>query len=221
MFIDKQTPVLPFWQLPDSLMLRGDGTERCCPIRTAFGVGIYVRSLFSEPYYLAHPPLLTATARRLLFSSPKEAEGLPDDAVLEAIVWYLADGRLSRSKVKKRLFGTSCPMTEEGEAARLFSYKWDMPALWASFVAEYRIDLTQPPHRDMHLWQFDALFRALPPESAVGRLSSLRALDPASIADADLRAEAAAEKHRVRIPAEAELNEMYNDTHMCEGRFFV
>ncbi len=226
--IHMQQECLPFWYLPDSLTVTcGEGTVTC-PIRTEFRVGIVLRCLFSEPYYLSRPEKLTALAQRILFAEPEQLCGAEDTAILEAIVWYLSDGRMTRGAVHRRLQtgggnrrGGSTRNTKlpcpAGEAA-IFSYKWDMPALWAAFLAEYRIDLMREPYQRMHLWQFDALVRGLSPDSTVSRLAVLRSPTPEMLEDEGMRVRALADKLRFRIPSDKELNEMYNDTHLCERR---
>lgn len=215
---------LPFWYLPDALVLsRGNGTV-LCPIRTEFGVGITLRALFSEAYYISRPQKLLGVIAERLFSSPDTLRGVADEELLAATVWYLADGRIPRREIMARLWrGTDGKDTAErtdGNAvsAALFSYKWDMPTVWTSCLAAYGIDLMRTPYCRMHLWQFDALIRGLAPDSALSRLCTLRGTALSDIGDAEVRAATAAEKLRVRIPAEAALNEMYNDTHMSERR---
>lgn len=188
---------LPFWEMPDHLIVGG----KRYPIRTDFRVGIRVRQMIWDPYYAAHPAALLDGIRHLLFAG--DAVAADDAALLCAVVWYLLDGRVEPERIMARLSGDAgsdlarklCAGKEDGDP--VFSYLWDTPALYAAFLQAYRVDLLCA---DMHLWQFDALFASLPDDCALSRTMALRALPLQSVEDGDARAALAAGKLAHRIP---------------------
>ena len=92
--------------------------------------------------------------------------------------------------------------TATDERDEVFSYLWDMPAVYAAFRAAYRMDLYT---ETLHLWQFDALFDALPENSTLRQTMALRAIHPEDAADDETRVMLAAQKLACRIPDYAEL----------------
>ncbi|MBP3919614.1 MAG: hypothetical protein J6I50_10660 [Clostridia bacterium] len=238
---------LPFWSLPRMLWLTKrtgypDSVEngkripeemRFYRIHSDFRTGIRLRCLWEEPYYLTRAKQLLATTRRLLFAEPEMTLCCSDDAVMEAVVWYLLDGRMSRRKVREMLFSprkstakrgdaSSCDENQEQRKAQkekgCFSYKWDMPDLYASFLQVYHVDLCSKAADSLHLWQFDAMLRGLPDTCGFSRLTALRSISLSDIPDDDVRAETAALQCRLRIPQETELNEMCIDTQICAAK---
>ena len=199
---------LPFWEMPDHLRIGGQSY----PIETDFRVGIRIRQMMWEPYYAAHPAQLLDAVRRLLFCDGAVPD-CSDTALLCAAVWYLLDGRVERERILRRLTGdggSSGRMRaciEEGEA--IFSYLWDMPALYAAFLSVYRVDLLT---QRMHLWQFDALFASLPADCPLSRTMALRACSLSSAEDGEARASLAAQKCAVRIPDEETLHRIMQET---------
>jgi len=69
----------------------------------------------------------------------------------------------------------------------LYDFEFDAPYIYAAFLAQYGIDLTE---EDLHWWKFIALFRALTGDSKIVEIMSYRAADPSEIKD---------EKERARI----------------------
>ena len=211
---------LPFWEMPDCLTVGG---ERY-PIRTDFRVGIRIRQMFWEPYYTAHPAQLLDGIRHLLFCG--ETHPADDTALLGAAVWYLLDGRVEPGRITARLSGDAgsdparklCAGKEDGDP--VFSYLWDTPALYAAFLQVYRVDLLTS---DMHLWQFDALFAALPEDCTLCRTMALRALPLQSAEDGEARAALAAGKLTHRIPDQDTLHRMtlctLQDLPSADGSF--
>lgn len=196
---------LPFWEMPDHLTV--DGGQ--FPIHTDFRVGIRIRQMLWEPYYQAHPDDFLDAVCRLLFVKPPDAV-MDGTALLCAVVWYLLDGRTTPERIAARLTaGTEnfasamasdaglrlCADMDAGEP--VFSYLWDMPALYAAFLSVYRMDLLRC---EMHLWQFDALFASLPADCPLSRTMALRASALSSAEDGDARAALAAQKLLHRIP---------------------
>lgn len=208
---------LPFWHLPHELRVRGV----MYPIRTDFRIGIRVRQLFWDPYLRTRRGIMLDTVRRLLFLEMPPAGADEDEALLRAVLWYLLDGRMSPERLQKRLEVIASaddtePTSDErhgigqgvvlgtatDERDEVFSYLWDMPAVYAAFRAAYRMDLYT---ETLHLWQFDALFDALPENSTLRQTMALRAIHPEDAADDETRVMLAAQKLACRIPDYAEL----------------
>ena len=201
---------LPFWEMPAHLWIGG----KSYPIDTDFRVGIRIRQMMWEPYYAAHPDRLLDAVRHLLFRDGSIPD-CGDTELLCAVVWYLLDGRVEREGILRRMTADSAGGAserfraglEEGEP--VFSYLWDMPALYAAFLSVYRVDLLT---EQMHLWQFDALFASLPADCPLSRTMALRACPLSSAEDGDARAALAAQKLAVRIPDDETLHRMIRQT---------
>ena len=127
---------LPFWEMPAHLWIGG----KSYPIDTDFRVGIRIRQMMWEPYYAAHPDRLLDAVRHLLFRDGSIPD-CGDTELLCAVVWYLLDGRVEREGILRRMAADSAGGAserfraglEEGEP--VFSYLWDMPALYAAFLS--------------------------------------------------------------------------------------
>lgn len=197
---------LPFWEMPEHLVI--DGTAY--PIDTDFRVGIRVRQMIWDPYYQTHTAQLFDGIRRLLFGAGSSV-CCTETSFFAAVIWYLLDGRMSPDRIGRRLAGgdgrerdmASRITAVSGDAEPVFSYLWDMPALYAAFLEVYRVDLLSVK---MHLWQFDALFASLPGDCALQKTMALRAASADDAEDGNARARLAAEKLTVRIPSTEELH---------------
>ena len=203
---------LPFWEMPDRLMI--DGISY--PIDTDFRVGIRIRQMFWEPYYQTRQMLLIDGIRRLLFFGADVGVG-QETELLCAVLWYLMDGRLSEEGILRRLSGEdtyAAGAISASGADTVFSYLWDMPAVYASFMSVYRMDLLTA---DMHLWQFDALFAALPEDCVLRKTMALRAAPIDSEEDDAARAVLAAQKLAVRVPMS---DKLYGDCLLRNGSAF-
>ncbi len=192
---------LPFWEMPAHLVIGG----RSYPIDTDFRVGIRIRQMFWTPYYQKRQQRLIDGILQLLFFGADVGVGADVD-LLCAVLWYLMDGRMSEERIIRRLTGdgTAAEAVHLSEGDAVFSYLWDMPSVYASFLSVYHIDLLT---EKMHLWQFDALFAALPEETALRRMMAIRAAPIDSAEDGDARAALAAQKLSVRIPDDRMLND--------------
>lgn len=71
-----------------------------------------------------------------------------------------------------------------GRGGQVMSFVKDEGLIYASFYAEYGIDLVKA---QMHWWQFLALMRGLSSESALMRVASVRAIKPSDIKNPALR----------------------------------
>ena len=194
---------LPFWEMPDRLTLGG----RSYPINTDFRVGIRIRQMFWEPYYQKRQACLLDAVRQLLFYDAVLGD-VTEAELLCTVLWYLLDGRMTEERILRRLTGDGNAVLlswQSDRAEAVFSYLWDMPAVYAAFLASYHIDLLT---ENMHLWQFDALFASLPEDCMLCRAMTLRAVSADAAEDGDSRAALAAQKLAVRIPDDNTLHRL-------------
>lgn len=81
------------------------------------------------------------------------------------------------SAISSFLKGPGMPGKGRSEGgAPLLDVTQDAPLIYAAFLGAYGIDLLQC---DLHFWQFLSLLSALPGDTALARVMSLRALDGA------------------------------------------
>ncbi|MBQ8578334.1 MAG: hypothetical protein IJ449_10295 [Clostridia bacterium] len=225
MFNDTHTGIPLLWELPQALCIRAANGEvyGVYAIHPSFSVGLYLRCLWEEPYYLARPGDLMALTCAHLFVSSASLCGIPFEDLAAAVLWYLLDGRVTGEQVRKLLSSGDGGKMETGNGIsaageeQMLSYKWDLPEICSSFLQVYGIDLCAEENRDLHLWQFDALLRGLPADCALGRTLGIRGCDLSALADDDARALAAAERMRVRIPPENVLNTLWRERSECNG----
>lgn len=80
----------------------------------------------------------------------------------EKMLWFYAGG-------EERNVGGS------GKGARLYDFEQDGNLIWAAFLAQYGIDLTEV--RDLHWWKFRAMFRNLDEQQQISRIMGWRGVD--------------------------------------------
>ena len=56
-------------------------------------------------------------------------------------------------------------------------YTYDMGLIIASFISDYKIDLSEPENETMHWWKFIDLLNGLSPKSALSRVREIRNKD--------------------------------------------
>ncbi|MBQ7982116.1 MAG: hypothetical protein IJ302_00990, partial [Clostridia bacterium] len=116
---------LPFWGLPEQLEIGGVRY----PIDADFRTGIRVRQMWCDPYFVPRPRLLFEWTAALLFRCAELPAADGDTAA--AVLWYLMDGRVPRSRLKARMCSDAHREASgedaDGGTERVFSYKWDMP----------------------------------------------------------------------------------------------
>ena len=56
-------------------------------------------------------------------------------------------------------------------------YSYDMGLIIASFISDYKIDLSEPENETMHWWKFIDLLNGLSPKSALNRVREIRNKD--------------------------------------------
>lgn len=62
-------------------------------------------------------------------------------------------------------------------------YTYDMGLIIASFISDYKIDLSEPENETMHWWKFIDLLNGLSPKSALNRVREIRNKDPGDYKD--------------------------------------
>lgn len=137
-------------RLPDSLNV--NGVEY--PINTDFRAGIHYELLMQEEDEKA-----VAEGLKLYYG-----ERIPldlEDAILQ-INWFRNCG-----KPEKKLTGAAA-----GNGKQAFSFSCDSDYVYAAFMAQYQIDLTEVAY--MHWWKFMALFESLDKESRLMEIMGYR-----------------------------------------------
>lgn len=80
--------------------------------------------------------------------------------------------------------GKAVDKTDEREYEPVISFSKDEELIYASFLAEYGIDLSKDK---LHWWRFLALLKNLSSESALMKVASIRATKPSDIKNPALR----------------------------------
>lgn len=62
-------------------------------------------------------------------------------------------------------------------------YTYDMGLIIASFISDYKIDLSEPENETMHWWKFIDLLNGLSPKSALNRVREIRNKDTGDYKD--------------------------------------
>ena len=126
---------LPFWELPKTLWIN----DICVTINTDFRAGIRVRQMWWDPYFRGRGDLFWRYAGQILCG--KEIALVWDEDAAVTLLWYLLDGRVPCSAIRRRLSQT----VSDGETETVepygegVSYVWDMPLIAASFLQVYGI----------------------------------------------------------------------------------
>lgn len=130
-------------------------------------------------------------------------EGIPRDIVpaYEAMLWFIRCGEESKSDAKQRQ-GTGPPV----EAKRMIDYALDGKYIYAAFLDQYGIDLTEIAH--LHWWKFRALFTGLRDDHEITRIMGYRAVNTAKIKNKEQRAKYNQLKELYRIPEDLPLEDL-------------
>ena len=99
--------------------------------------------------------------------------------------------------------GGEIPKTKSKSGKQLISFVKDEELIYASFLMQYKIDLTDAK---MHWWKFLALFRNLGKDTPVMQVASLRNTNPADIKDSKIRRKVIEQKHMFSIDENAEVD---------------
>ena len=174
-------------RLPDSVTVNG----RVCPILTDFRRWILMLDLFDECRESSDAPLDLITAAkcaiRIVSAEPDGLSDLPADslaALLEALAVFASGGAEPAST------------DEHGDSVQVIDFSCDAELILSAFQSAYGIDLTR---EYVHWWRFLALLRALPADTDLMRVVSLRTCDTTKIGDDELRRRMRRAKAAVRI----------------------
>ena len=114
------------------------------------------------------------------------AEDFAPEELIEAFAAFL----LQKNSVRAENYGEAC------RSEKIFDFAADSELIFASFMADYGIDLTA---EHMHWCKFMALLKSLSPDSPLMRTVRLRQTDTSKIEDDRLRRQIRRAKNAVRI----------------------
>lgn len=160
----------------------------------------------------------TAFERMMRFASdpgvvvPFMQKVLPDkklagtlEQMLGAMVYFYACGETApKGKSTKK-------------AKRIIDYELDSGLIYAAFMAQYRIDLTE---ESLHWWRFRALFDGLNESHQIVKIMGYRAADVASIKDPDRRKHYREMQNRYKLPDIRTPEEIERDNIRNLEKFF-
>ena len=101
--------------------------------------------------------------------------------ILTLLIQYLQRGKSVREMEEM--------MSLQGNEDPDIDYSQDFGYITASFISDYRIDLSDPENDSMHWWKFVDLLNGCNPKSAIGRVRVLRNMDPSDYKDPKARAQ--------------------------------
>jgi len=130
------------------------------PIDTDFRTWIKLESLLLDEELNQGDKLVLAL--KLVYPNPVPPFFLME--ALEEIFWFYTCGKAPADDGKDE-------EAEEREA--IFSYEADAPYLYAAFLEQYGIDLTEV---ELHWWKFQALMKGLKPDTLFVKILGYRAM---------------------------------------------
>lgn len=145
-------------QLPDKVKV--DGAEY--PINTDFRAIILIDQIM-------HDKELSDTERILSALNIFYIEKAPEQTTqaIEKLVWFFRCDRKQDEQEKRR--------GRFQKHTRAIDYSIDSRLIWAAFLQEYRIDLTQP--MNLHWWKFCALMENLSDNCKISKVMMYRTVD--------------------------------------------
>lgn len=148
------------------------------PVRTSHKVWLEIGAVLEKGGAASPVQALRLCYRDAMPEDPKQA--------LSALLWFF-------------LGGEEPDRASNGEP--LFSFSQDEALIYASFYAQYGLDLSAV---QLHWWQFLALLRGLGADTPLIRTAAIRAANPADIKDSALRRRLIAQKRAVALENNAE-----------------
>lgn len=88
------------------------------------------------------------------------------DGAMEQLLWFHRCGEE---------YAGECTVTKRTE--RYYSFGQDASSIYASFLSQYNVRLTQTRNYDLHWWEFKAMFDAVDGDSRMGRIIYYRTAD--------------------------------------------
>jgi hypothetical protein len=149
--------------LPDALVVDG----RVFPISTSFRTGILFEQLIIDSQ-ISDKEKLQETFRLFFIDDlPRNIE-----EATEAVLWFYRCGLEAKEKKGKK--NDKNPSFTK----RIYDYDIDAPLIYAAFVQQYGIDLSED---DLHWWKFSALFKGLDEECEISKIMGYRGADLSQI----------------------------------------
>lgn len=157
----------------------GDGVYY--PVRTDFRVWLKFAQLLEDltPENVARA--FAACYTKIMPQNPEKA--------LSLLCEFFSGGEVSKTKNKN--------------GKQLISFAKDEELIYASFLMQYKIDLTDA---QMHWWKFLALFRNLGKDTPIMQVATLRNTNPAEIKDSKIRRRVIEQKRIFSIDENAEVD---------------
>jgi len=154
--------------LPETVSINGEEV----PVETDFRAWVLMEQLFFDERVGDADRLLLACGLVLPEGYP------PSAAAYEAVCGFYLAGERKRPAGKNR--------RKKGAQPRAYDFGEDWGYIYAAFLQQYRIDVTDPELR-MHWWKFRALMNALGEETTMSRIIACRTRDLSKIKDRELR----------------------------------
>lgn len=168
---------LSLWgPLPDKVGVAGKQIS----IRTDFRVGIRFALLMEDREFPVMQKLLL-TLRMYYPLLPQDAE-----AGIQGVLWFYRCGTAEKHQRKG-----------DGSGPSLFSYRQDGGLIYAAFLEQYGIDLTET---ELHWWKFRALFEGLRQDCLFRQVMGWRAAPLSDRMTKEERALLRARKALYRLP---------------------
>lgn len=173
---------------PEGMTSSADGNWY--PLNTDFRVWIKFEALFEELKQKSEEAVVEACI--LCFKREDGEEYRLPETALEAIrmlfAFYCGMKDMSELEAKKKDETEDEEADEEAEdnkQRQIYSYEHDGDYIYAAFVQQYGIDLTEC---NLHWWKFKALFAGLTSATKMREIMEIRATDVSKIKDKERRA---------------------------------
>ena len=175
-----------------------DGVEYA--VNTGFDVWIEIGGILLEKEGVS----VKNIARMLALAYPV----LPENPIkaVEGILWFYSGG--VEKQANEETVGFQAP---------LIDVKRDFKYIWAAFLSEFGLDLSENP---LHWWKFLALLTALGENSCFSRIVSYRSIDTSHIKNRDTRMFYEKMKKKYRLPDLRSDDEREMDTILKLGMLF-
>lgn len=180
--------------LPRAVSIRG----REVPIEAGYRAGIRFERLLRDRKLSNAEKLERAIG---LYFKPGDVG--PEDVkdAVDAVIWFYRCGR--EPPEKKEQYGAEAAYEPE----KAFDYEHDAGYIYAAFMQAYRIDLT----KNLHWWQFRALFQALPEDTMMMKIIGYRTAKVPPKASSEQRQRIEELKRVYALPLDADQQKLKTD----------
>ena len=157
-------------RLPDRVEIGGKEYQIFSDFRTSILFETMMRSELSDK------EKLTQMLHIYYPVVPKET----GEAIIK-IMWFYSCGKEQQENKKNRT-------KQEFQRHKVsYSFEQDAPYIYAAFRKEYGINLQTIPSTDLHWWEFNALFDALPEECRIKKIMYWRTCDTAGMSKKEVQ----------------------------------